>query len=193
MQRLECGETLESCLRRVGRVKPETILSVLLQVGSARAYCHSLGVVHRDIKLANLMVVPGVSAFRYKLIAFGIARTTTGLSARGFTGSQELLGSCHYMSPEQCLAQSIDARTDIYSLGLVLYEMLTGLTAASGETPISVVMSHVNGLKLPQSVQDIPQLKQHASPLLEMLYAIITSATQTQPRDRYQTMSEILD
>ncbi len=186
VQRFLPGETVEAYLERSAESPASFVLEFLWQLGSALSYCHSMGVVHRDIKPANIMMQPHLKGkFVYTLVDFGLARYERG-NFSFLTRSREVLGSHYYMSPEQCLSETIDERSDIYSLALVAYELLTGRKAANTGSPLNVLMSHVNGLNLPESLSD-PK-----NELSERLYKIILKAVSRRPEDRYQSLDELL-
>ena len=108
-----------------------------MQIAKALEHAHSRGIIHRDIKPHNIMVLKNGSV---KVTDFGIARVVSSQS----TLTREALGSVHYISPEQAKGGRVDNRTDIYSLGVVMYEMLTGRPPYDGETPVSVAIQHIN-------------------------------------------------
>lgn len=197
VQRFLPGETLEAYLERNAKSPASFVLEFLWQVGSALSYCHSVGVVHRDIKPANIMMQPHLKGkFVYTLVDFGLARYERG-NFSFLTRSREVLGSHYYMSPEQCLSETIDERSDIYSLALVAYELLLGRKAASTGSPLNVLMSHVNGLNLPESLSESPPESLSASlvnsdDLSEQLYKIIRKGASRRPEERYQSLDELL-
>lgn len=105
-------------------------------------HAHSRGIIHRDIKPQNIIILRDGSL---KVTDFGIARMT---EAQQETMTGDALGSVHYVSPEQARGSNIDARSDIYSLGVVMYEMLTGRLPFEGDTPVAVVLQHINSIPL---------------------------------------------
>ena len=132
------GITLKQYMQRKGVLSWREALHFTMQIASALAHAHSRGIVHRDIKPHNVMVLKDGSI---KVADFGIAR---GLSAQN-TLTRETLGSVHYISPEQAKGGRVDQRTDLYSLGVVLYEMLTGKLPYEGDTAVSVAIQHIGG------------------------------------------------
>ena len=147
------GQTLEDCLT-VGMYRsPQHALQVVRQVCEALDYAHHYGIVHRDIKPSNVMIKPSGEVM---LMDFGIARAD---SESGITQEGQALGTPQYMSPEQCKGAKIDGRSDIYSLAIVLYEMLTGVRPFEGETFLLVVNKQVNATPSPVSthVASIPR------------------------------------
>ena len=129
------GEDLKSLIRRV-RLDIGTSIKIAKQVCEGLSEAHRLGVVHRDLKPSNIMIDKEGNA---RIMDFGIARS---LSTKGITGAGVMIGTPEYMSPEQAEAKAIDQRTDIYSLGVILYEMVTGQLPFEGDTPLAVAMKH---------------------------------------------------
>jgi serine/threonine-protein kinase len=185
VQRFLPGETVEAYLERNGKSPASFVLEFLWQLGSALSYCHSMGVVHRDIKPANIMMQPHLKGkFVYTLVDFGLARYERG-NFSFLTRSREVLGSHYYMSPEQCLSETIDERSDIYSLALVAHELLLGRKAVNTGSPLNVLMSHVNGLNLSEKLEGLDELS-------AILYKVIYRAASRRPEDRYQSLDELL-
>ncbi len=133
------GENLKTRIRREGALDPDEAARICGQVGRALAYAHSQGVVHRDIKAQNVLLSPHGEV---KLADFGIARLMEADDGEALTRTDMLLGSADYLSPEQADGRPIDARTDVYSLGIVLYECLTGELPFTGEGFVAVAMKH---------------------------------------------------
>ncbi len=132
------GITLKQYLERKGNLNWREILHFSMQIAKALEHAHSKGIVHRDIKPHNIMILKDGSI---KVADFGIARVGSSSS----TLTREALGSVHYISPEQARGSMVDNRSDLYSLGVVMYEMLTGKPPYDGETPVSVAIQHING------------------------------------------------
>lgn len=148
------GITLKQYMQKKGEpLSWRESLHFITQIAKALGHAHSRGIIHRDIKPHNIMVLRDGSV---KVADFGIARL---VSAAQNTLTQEALGSVHYISPEQAKGSHIDARSDIYSAGVVLYEMLTGRLPYEGESPISVAIQHINSIPLlPREINpDIPE------------------------------------
>ncbi|MET9634573.1 Stk1 family PASTA domain-containing Ser/Thr kinase [Lentzea sp. NPDC006480] len=142
------GGNLRDLLNQRGKLPPAIALSVLGPVLSALGAAHRAGLVHRDVKPENVLIGPGGQV---KVADFGLARA---IAENGVTSDSEILGTVAYLSPEQVETGAADARSDVYSAGIVLYEMLAGQAPYRGETPISVAYQHVNN-DVP-SVPDIP-------------------------------------
>jgi len=152
---------------------------LLTQVASALDYAHRQGVVHRDIKPSNIMIDPEGSAY---LTDFGIARMVEASQTQGLTGTGMAIGTPGYMAPEQGLGTPIDSRADIYSLGVMLYEMLSGQMPYSAPTPMAVIMRHISD-PLPVITNVNPNVPPGVN-------EIIQKAMAKKPEDRYSTASE---
>jgi len=138
------GRTLRQVLSEEGRLSPRLAISVALQVSDALAHAHRAGLVHRDIKPANVLLVDDDSdPPRVKVTDFGIAKASQGLGA-DLTKTGMVLGTPKYLSPEQIDGREPDARADLYALGVVLYEMLTGAPPFAGSTDLATALAHLN-------------------------------------------------
>jgi len=133
------GEDLKSRIRREGALAPEEAARICSQVGHALAYAHAQGVVHRDIKAQNVLLTREGGV---KLADFGIARMMEADGQPGLTRTDMMVGSADYLSPEQADGRPVDARADVYSLGIVLYECLTGELPFRGDGFVAVAMKH---------------------------------------------------
>ena len=136
------GQTLKEMIRAQGRIKPDQALRMTIRILAAVDHAHRNGIVHRDIKPQNILVD---RQGHVKVADFGIARLKTSQTTRidGENGGSAL-GSVHYFSPEQARGEVADEKSDLYSVGVVLYEMLTGQVPFDGETSVSVALKHVN-------------------------------------------------
>jgi serine/threonine protein kinase len=130
------GEDLKSFIRRSGHLNEAKAVGLARQIAEGLAEAHRLGVVHRDLKPQNIMIDKDGNA---KIMDFGIARS---LHTRGVTGTGVIIGTPEYMAPEQADGRDVDSRADIYALGTVLFEMVTGRVPFEGETPLSIVLKH---------------------------------------------------
>jgi serine/threonine-protein kinase len=171
------GETLKVHLKE-GPLPSERMLEILKPVAEALAYAHEQGVLHRDIKPSNIMLTPEGGIF---LTDFGLARMAQ--SGESTLSQDMMIGTPQYISPEQAKGEEVDERTDVYSLGVVLFEMLTGRVPFSADTPYSVVHDHIyTALPLPTTIKpDIP-------PALER---VVLKALAKEKEDRYQKVSEL--
>ena len=173
------GITLKQYMQRKGGpLSWKESLHFITQIMKALSHAHGRGIIHRDIKPQNIMVLRDGSI---KVTDFGIARLA---SAAQSTLTQEALGSVHYISPEQARGSRIDGRSDIYSAGVVLYEMLTGRLPFEGDTPVSVAIQHINSIPLPprELNPDIP----------EALEAITMKAMAPKVENRYRNADDML-
>ena len=139
------GVTLKEYLQKKGHLSWQETLYFAQQVARALSHAHSRGIIHQDIKPQNIMITNEGTA---KVTDFGIASFAANQETRVV---QEAIGSVHYISPEQAKGSNVDYRTDIYSLGVVMYEMLTGKLPFEGETALSIVMQHINAIPLQPS------------------------------------------
>ena len=130
------GGDLKSLIRKTRRLDTGTAISIAKQICEGLAEAHNLGIIHRDLKPGNIMID---DTGRAKIMDFGIARS---IKSKGITGSGVMIGTPEYMSPEQVDAGDLDQRSDIYSLGIILYEMVTGRLPFEGETAFSIGMKH---------------------------------------------------
>jgi len=143
------GEDLKRLIRKVGQFGASKTIFIAKQVCDGLAEAHRLGVVHRDLKPQNIMVDEEGNA---RIMDFGIARS---LKAKGITGAGVMVGTPEYMSPEQAEVKDVDQRSDIYSLGVVLYEMATGRVPFEGETPLGIAMKHKSEMPIdPKEVNE---------------------------------------
>lgn len=173
------GITLKQYMQKKGApLNWREALHFITQIMRGLSHAHSRGIIHRDIKPHNIMVLRDGSV---KVSDFGIARIT---SANQSSLTQEALGSVHYISPEQARGSHIDARSDIYSAGVVLYEMTTGRLPFEGESPVAVAIQHINSI--PLSPRDInPEIP-------EALQEIIMKAMCPDPNERYLSADDML-
>jgi serine/threonine protein kinase len=171
------GVTLARIIERSGRLTLAEALRYAIDVARGLEAIHRGGVVHRDIKPANIIVD---DAGRAKIADFGIARA---VESPRLTNS-DFVGTAYYASPEQSNSQGVDIRADIYSLGIVLYEMLTGRLAFDGDTPISVMLKH--------AYEAVPQLPADAEVPTDVA-RVLFRCLEKQPQARFQAPAELLD
>jgi hypothetical protein len=168
------GENLKTRVRRDGPLPPDEAARICAQVGRALVYAQSQGVVHRDIKAQNVLLTPDGGV---KLADFGIARLMEGDGQPGLTRTDMLVGSADYLSPEQADGRPVDARTDVYSLGIVLYECLTGRLPFRGEGFVAVAMKHCS--------EPLPDPRVLAPDVPDWLAACALRAAEKDPDRRY--------
>ena len=175
------GHTLRELIHKGERVPLKRALEIGEGILAALEYSHHSGIVHRDIKPANIMITDSGDV---KVMDFGIARALADLGAT-LTSTWNVVGTAQYLSPEQALGEVADLRSDIYSTGCLLYEVLTGKPPFTGETPVSIAYQHVSGvLVAPSSI--VPDLPAGIDTLL-------TVALAKNPDDRYQSAGLMLD
>jgi len=177
MRYLEAGTLKE----KMGSGQPLSLSEIdrlFGQLADALSYAHSMGVIHRDLKPANALIDSRGNLF---LTDFGIAKILEDASPR-LTQTDAIMGTPAYISPEQAQAQKVDQRSDIYSLGIILYEMVTGRVPFTADTPLAVILKHVsNPLPLPSTLKpDIP----------EAIEQVILKALAKNPDDRFATVAE---
>ena len=142
------GESLRSLVERHGRLAETAAAEIIRQVCAALDEAHRQGIVHRDIKPENILVQTIPGGLQVKVLDFGIA-ALRDVKAGRLTRAGSLVGMPHYMSPEHCLGEELDGRSDIYSLGIVLFEMLTGVVPFNSPTTTAIVVKHVNDMPPP--------------------------------------------
>jgi serine/threonine-protein kinase len=175
------GHTLRELIHKGERIPLKRALEIGEGILAALEYSHHGGIVHRDIKPANIMITDHGDV---KVMDFGIARALADLGAT-LTSTWNVVGTAQYLSPEQALGEMADLRSDIYSTGCLLYEVLTGKPPFSGETPVSIAYQHVSGVLVAPS-KIVPELPAGIDTLL-------TVALAKNPDDRYQTAGLMLD
>ena len=170
------GRTLADFLSTGRRPNIQQSVELSKRIATALGVAHAQGIVHRDIKPANVMIT---REGRVKVMDFGIARIQTVETA---PQTSSVLGTPTYLSPEQAQGQQVDARSDLYSLGVVLYELLTGRPPFTGDSPVAIAYKQVNEIPVPPS-----QLNADVSPALD---AVVMKALAKNPTNRYQTAEE---
>lgn len=157
----------------------EMVQGMILQIGSALEYAHTRGVVHRDVKPSNVLIDEGG---RYLLTDFGIAKVLIG-SAQ-FTVAGAAVGTPTYMSPEQALGRPVDGRSDIYSLGIILYQMMAGRPPFQAKRPVALAMKHIN--------DPLPPPRNFNRHLPIEVERIIVKSLAKKPEDRFATAGEMV-
>ncbi len=173
------GRTVRDLLQEGHRLLPERSLEIIDGVLRALEYSHQAGIVHRDIKPGNVMVTRNGDI---KVMDFGIARAMSDAQAT-MTQTAQVIGTAQYLSPEQARGERVDARSDLYSAGCLLYELLTGRPPFTGDSPVAIAYQHVRENPIPPSRID-PDIPQWAD-------AIVLKAMAKNPADRYQSAAEM--
>lgn len=172
------GETLRDVLRRNGPVPPRQAMTWMADVAAAMDFSHRAGIVHRDMKPANVMIDHQGAV---KVMDFGIARAMDDTSAT-MTQTSAVMGTAQYLSPEQARGIKVDPRSDIYSMGCVLFELITGEPPFTGDSPIAVAHQHVH-----EDPRRPSQVNPEISPELD---SVVMKAMSKNPANRYQTSAE---
>lgn len=173
------GKVLSEVIKEKGRIEYKEAISIIRQVASALSLAHKNQIIHRDIKPHNILITStGVA----KLADFGIAKAVSAATIVG--GSSKIMGSVHYFSPEQARGAYVDERSDIYSLGVVLYEMLTGHVPFDGDNPVSIALMHIN--------DPIPPLTKEVPAIPPQLEKIVNKATEKYQSNRYKDVDEMI-
>lgn len=173
------GKTLSEVIKEKGKLEYKEAINITLQVASALSLAHKNQIIHRDIKPHNILITStGVA----KLADFGIAKAVSAATIAG--GNNKIMGSVHYFSPEQARGAYVDERSDIYSLGIVLFEMLTGKVPFDGDNPVSIALMHIND-PMPSLTREVPGIP----PQLEK---IVNKATEKYQSNRYRNVDEMI-
>ncbi|HEY7282921.1 MAG TPA: serine/threonine-protein kinase [Actinomycetota bacterium] len=178
------GSDLKVLLREFGPLEPGKLVSILAQTAAALDAAHARGLVHRDVKPGNILIAGGVGAEgadHVYLADFGL--TKKALSVSGMTATGQLVGTIDYVAPEQIKAEPIDGRTDIYSLGCVVFEALTGTPPYKFESEVAVLWAHVQG--------DPPSVADRRPDLPAGIDSVIDRAMAKKPGDRYRTAGQL--
>jgi tetratricopeptide (TPR) repeat protein/predicted Ser/Thr protein kinase len=171
------GEDLRSLIRRIGQLPIGKSISIATQICEGLAEAHRLGVVHRDLKSNNIMIDREGNV---RIMDFGIARS---LESKGITGAGVMIGTPEYMSPEQVEGKEVDQRSDIYSLGVILYEMVTGRVPFEGDTPFTIGMKHKG--EIPQNPKELN------SQISDDLNRLILRCLEKEKERRFQSAGEV--
>ncbi len=174
------GESLSAIIKREGRLQVGDALKILHQSAKGLSVAHERGVIHRDIKPGNLMLN---QRGQIKIADFGIALANHDFNSK-LTGTGEFVGTPGYLSPEVCLGKSVDQRSDIFALGIVLFEMLTGRTPFSDESPLKLMLDVVQS--------QIPDVRELNVDVDVDVAAILSRMLEKEPMDRYQSTDELI-
>jgi eukaryotic-like serine/threonine-protein kinase len=173
------GETLKQRIARVGALDTQEAIAYAIEVARGLSVAHARNMVHRDIKPQNVLID---EEGRAKLTDFGISRQ---LEQDGMTATGRVLGTTDYVAPEQAMGKGVDPRSDIYSLGVVLYEMLIGQVPFHADSQVGVAMKHVN-----EELPDVQRRRPEASAAVAL---VVERATAKNPDERYQAIAEMID
>jgi serine/threonine-protein kinase len=175
------GQTLQHLLKALNsagqRLSLTQVIEIMTTICEAVAYAHQRGMIHRDLKPANVMLNRQGQPI---LMDFGVAKM---LGETHFTATGAIIGTARYMSPEQGTGESVDIRTDIYSLGVMLYEMLGGQPPFEADSAVAVLMKHIN--------EPVPNIRQLNADLPDELVVVVEKALAKEPDDRYQTAAQM--
>jgi serine/threonine-protein kinase len=173
------GETLKQRISRNGALDPQEAIAYAIEIARGLSVAHARNMVHRDIKPQNILID---AEGRAKLTDFGISRQ---LEQDGMTATGRVLGTTDYVAPEQAMGRKVDPRTDIYSLGVVLYEMLIGQVPFAADSQVGVAMKHVN--------EELPDVQRRRPDVSAAVALVVERSTAKDPAERYQQVSEMID
>jgi serine/threonine-protein kinase len=173
------GETLKQRISREGALDPQEAIAYAIEIARGLSVAHARNMVHRDIKPQNVLID---SEGRAKLTDFGISRQ---LEQDGMTATGRVLGTTDYVAPEQAMGHGADPRSDVYSLGVVLYEMLVGQVPFSADSQVGVAMKHVN--------EELPDVQRRRPEVSAAVALVVERATAKDPGERYQHVGEMID
>ncbi|MGC1166087.1 MAG: protein kinase [Solirubrobacterales bacterium] len=173
------GETLKQRIARLGALDTQEALAYAIEIARGLTVAHARNMVHRDIKPQNVLID---AEGRAKLTDFGISRQ---LEQDGMTATGRVLGTTDYVAPEQAMGHPVDIRSDIYSLGVVLYEMLIGQVPFHADSQVGVAMKHVN--------EEMPDVQQRRPEVSAAAALVVERATDKDPAQRYQEVGEMID
>ncbi len=172
------GKTLKEIIRQNGRLSPKETIDISIQISKALDCAHRNNIIHRDIKPQNILITQDGTV---KVTDFGIAKS---VSSATMTHTTAVMGSAHYFSPEQAKGSYLDERTDIYSLGIVMYEMITGKLPFDADNPVSIALMHIQ--------DPVKEPRAYDETIPENLNALILKAMEKEPIKRYQSSKELL-
>lgn len=182
------GKTLSAVLSECKLMSPERAVEIFLQVCDGVIAAHSKGLIHRDLKPSNIVLLQSDdNVDRVKILDFGLAKVISEEAGQheNLTLTGEVLGTPAYMAPEQCMGTAVDARSDVYCFGCVMYEVLSGRLPLDGETSYEVMHKHINESPI--------SLSKSGAPVPPRLVRIVSKALQKDPDDRYQNFEDLKD
>ena len=174
------GQNLKEIIKSEGTLDEYTALDITKQIAKALGAAHKKGVIHRDIKPHNILI--SKEGRNVKVADFGIAKAATNST---MTNIGSIIGSVHYFSPEQAKGKPVKNNADLYSLGIVLYEMLLGKVPFKGDSPISIALQHIN--------EDIEFSSEEKTRIPQSIRTLIKKLTEKSPEDRYQSSEEVIE
>jgi serine/threonine-protein kinase len=177
------GTDLAALIESERRIRPPEAIAIILQVCSAMQHAHGRGVLHRDLKPSNIMLFSAEGQRQVKIVDFGIAKFMNPGQTQAVTQTGEIFGSPYYMSPEQVLGKALDQRSDVYSLGCILYEALTGSTPFSGNSAFETMMKQT--AEKPVPIQDLCPRENFS----DALQQVVLKSLEKEQAQRFQTMA----
>lgn len=186
------GDTLAECLRKQGPMSVASALPIFIQLCFALDYAHSQGVIHRDVKPSNIALMPatGTADAQVKILDFGIAKLV-GVDTTNLTQVGSVFGTPFYMSPEQCMGQPVDLRSDIYSLGCVFFEMLTGAPPFTTENALTLMMQHQSDT--PPSLKEASMGGQFPAALEALIQKMLSKNANQRYQRLVDTANDLID
>ena len=173
------GKTLKDVIKEFGPINCETSITVSIQIAKALECAHKNGIIHRDVKPQNILVTEdGI----VKVTDFGIAKSTASTT---LTNTTTIMGSAHYFSPEQAKGTIVDTRTDLYSLGVVIYEMITGKLPFEADSPVTIALKHIQEDAVPPKIIN--------SKVPQSLNDLVLKLIEKEPKDRYQNAVDVIN
>ena len=174
------GGTLKELIKERGQIPWQEAARILIPIAEALAYAHSQGVIHRDIKPSNILLTQSGQPM---LTDFGVAKIIEDEATQDLTGTSATVGTPEYMAPEQITSKTVDARADLYSLGVVFYEMITGRKPFEADTPMAVLFKHAS--------DPLPRPSQYVNNLPDIAEQFLYKSLSKKPTERFQTADEV--
>jgi len=183
------GPCLSELIEAEERISIDIAIQIFIQIAHGCAYAHARNIIHRDLKPSNILVLSPKSRPVVKIIDFGIAKIISENTVAGtkLTKTGDIFGSPLYMSPEQCLGSLVDHRSDIYSLGTLMYEVLTGEPPLQGANAMVTIFKHTK--EMPKKFGDIGLKPKHSQAIEKIVFKCLAK----EPKQRYQSMDEIIE
>ena len=182
------GRTLSQLLREDGALSPSRAVRIAIQITRALSAAHDHGIIHRDLKPDNIFMVTRSDGEDFvKVLDFGLAKVASVSASAQITREGQVFGTPHYMSPEQCAGQPVDARTDVYALGAVLYQLLSGRCPFEADSLLAIMTMH--------RLDPAPRFSELDPPLLidPELEVVVQRCLEKSPQNRYETMATLRD